>query len=74
MKGKSGEKIINDAYNASPTSMKAAIDLVSDLPGYERKMIVLGDMLELGEQEKEFHYRDGKRDRSTKDQLHFYIW
>ena len=38
VEGKSGEKIINDAYNASPTSMKAAIDLVSELPGYERKM------------------------------------
>ena len=30
VEGKSGEKIINDAYNASPTSMKAAIDLVSE--------------------------------------------
>ena len=37
VEGKSGEKIINDAYNASPTSMKAAIDLVSELPGYESK-------------------------------------
>ena len=60
VEGKSGEKIINDAYNASPTSMKAAIDLVSELPGYERKMIVLGDMLELGDQEKEFHFEMGK--------------
>jgi UDP-N-acetylmuramoyl-tripeptide--D-alanyl-D-alanine ligase len=61
VEGKSGEKIINDAYNASPTSMKAAIDLISDLPGDERKILVLGDMLELGEQEKEFHYEMGKR-------------
>ncbi len=61
VEGRSGEKIINDAYNASPTSMKAAIDLISDLPGYERKILVLGDMLELGEQEKEFHYEMGKK-------------
>ena len=37
--------IINDAYNASPTSMKAAIDTLSQMEG--RKIIVL-DSLELG--------------------------
>jgi UDP-N-acetylmuramoyl-tripeptide--D-alanyl-D-alanine ligase len=60
VEGGNGEKIINDAYNASPTSMKAAIDLVSQLPGYEQKIVVLGDMLELGPQEEEFHYEIGK--------------
>lgn len=60
VEGKNGEKIINDAYNASPTSMKAAIDLVSNLPDYDRKILVLGDMLELGEKEKEFHVEMGK--------------
>jgi UDP-N-acetylmuramoyl-tripeptide--D-alanyl-D-alanine ligase len=59
VEGANGEKIINDAYNASPTSMKAAIDLVSQLPGYEQKIVVLGDMLELGPQEEEFHYEIG---------------
>ncbi|WP_071396444.1 UDP-N-acetylmuramoyl-tripeptide--D-alanyl-D-alanine ligase [Bacillus tuaregi] len=58
--GRNGEKIINDAYNASPTSMKAAVDLVSNLPDYQRKILVLGDMLELGEKEKEFHFEMGK--------------
>jgi len=60
VEGKNGEKIINDAYNASPTSMKAAVDLVSNLPDYERKILVLGDMLELGEKENEFHFEMGK--------------
>lgn len=60
VEGKQGEKIINDAYNASPTSMKVAIDLVSNLPDYERKILVLGDMLELGEKEKEFHFEMGR--------------
>jgi UDP-N-acetylmuramoyl-tripeptide--D-alanyl-D-alanine ligase len=60
VEGKHGERIINDAYNASPTSMKVAIDLVSDLPDYERKILVLGDMLELGEKEKEFHFEMGR--------------
>ncbi|GAE45602.1 UDP-N-acetylmuramoylalanyl-D-glutamyl-2,6-diaminopimelate-D-alanyl-D-alanine ligase [Mesobacillus boroniphilus JCM 21738] len=57
--GAQGEKIINDAYNASPTSMKAAIDLVAELSGYNRKILVLGDMLELGPMEEEYHYKVG---------------
>ncbi|WP_338471485.1 UDP-N-acetylmuramoyl-tripeptide--D-alanyl-D-alanine ligase [Niallia sp. XMNu-256] len=60
VEGKNGEKIINDAYNASPTSMRAAIDLISNMPDYQRKIIVLGDMLELGDQEKAFHFEMGK--------------
>ncbi|CAM3954762.1 UDP-N-acetylmuramoyl-tripeptide--D-alanyl-D-alanine ligase [Mesobacillus zeae] len=59
VEGTSGGKIINDAYNASPTSMKAAIDLVSNLSGFSRKILVLGDMLELGPLEEEYHYRIG---------------
>lgn len=58
--GGNGEKIINDAYNASPTSMKAAVELISNLPGYQKKILVLGDMLELGPKEDEFHYTIGK--------------
>ncbi|WP_066059028.1 UDP-N-acetylmuramoyl-tripeptide--D-alanyl-D-alanine ligase [Robertmurraya korlensis] len=57
--GGKGEKIINDAYNASPTSMRAAIDLVTSLSGYEKKILVLGDMLELGPNEVNFHYEIG---------------
>lgn len=58
--GENGEKIINDAYNASPTSMNAAIELISNLSGYQKKILVLGDMLELGPQEEEFHFKIGQ--------------
>jgi UDP-N-acetylmuramoyl-tripeptide--D-alanyl-D-alanine ligase len=60
VEGAKGEKIINDAYNASPTSMNAAIELISNLPGYEKKILVLGDMLELGPLEEEFHNQIGE--------------
>jgi UDP-N-acetylmuramoyl-tripeptide--D-alanyl-D-alanine ligase len=60
VEGKHGEKVINDAYNASPTSMMAAIELVSNLQGYEKKILVLGDMLELGPQEKQYHRQIGE--------------
>jgi UDP-N-acetylmuramoyl-tripeptide--D-alanyl-D-alanine ligase len=60
IKGKDGLTIINDAYNASPTSMKAALELLGELTGYEKKVAVLGDMLELGEKEIEFHEEIGR--------------
>ncbi|MBF0710187.1 MULTISPECIES: UDP-N-acetylmuramoyl-tripeptide--D-alanyl-D-alanine ligase [unclassified Gemella] len=47
--------IINDAYNASPTSMKAAIDVLEDLENFSYKTIILGDMYELGPSEADFH-------------------
>ncbi|MCY9106905.1 UDP-N-acetylmuramoyl-tripeptide--D-alanyl-D-alanine ligase [Bacillus atrophaeus] len=59
LKSESGVSIINDAYNASPTSMKAAIELIESMEGYGKKMLVLGDMLELGDLEEEFHTECG---------------
>ncbi|WP_426456603.1 UDP-N-acetylmuramoyl-tripeptide--D-alanyl-D-alanine ligase [Staphylococcus cohnii] len=49
----SGILVINDAYNASPTSMKAAIDTLSSMEG--RKILVLGDVLELGPDSQIMH-------------------
>ncbi|WP_307323560.1 UDP-N-acetylmuramoyl-tripeptide--D-alanyl-D-alanine ligase [Evansella vedderi] len=60
IQGKSGVAVINDAYNASPTSMRAAIQLLQDLKDYGKKIVVLGDMLELGDEEETFHYEVGK--------------
>ena len=53
---KIGEDIyINDAYNASPTSMKAAIDTLNEIYNDKYKIAILGDMLELGENELDYH-------------------
>ncbi len=50
--------VINDAYNASPASMKAALETLREVaPG--RKVAVLGDMLELGTISAEAHRRVG---------------
>ena len=46
---KDGNKIILDAYNANPTSMKAAIENIAKMPG-ENKILLLGGMMELGEE------------------------
>ncbi|OBZ16678.1 UDP-N-acetylmuramoyl-tripeptide--D-alanyl-D-alanine ligase [Bacillus sp. FJAT-26390] len=54
-----GAMLLNDAYNANPTAVRAAIDLVEQLEGYTRKWIVLGDMLELGPDEQKMHFDVG---------------
>jgi UDP-N-acetylmuramoyl-tripeptide--D-alanyl-D-alanine ligase len=60
VEGTNGVTVINDAYNASPTSMKAAVRLLQDLEGYRKKIVVLADMLELGENEDTFHFETGE--------------
>lgn len=64
--GVSGLTLLNDAYNASPTSMKAAIDVLEGLKGYRMKVAVLGDMLELGPQEQNLHLGIGEYITSAK--------
>jgi UDP-N-acetylmuramoyl-tripeptide--D-alanyl-D-alanine ligase len=55
-----GARLLNDAYNASPTSVRAAIDVLAHMKGYRKKWIVLGDMLELGTGELAYHEQIGK--------------
>lgn len=55
-----GVTVLNDAYNASPMSVKAALDVLSGMKDYSRRIAVLGDMLELGSREKEFHAEIGR--------------
>lgn len=53
-----GYNVIDDCYNANPVSMEAALDVLSHAKG--RTIAVLGDMGELGEDEKELHFAVGK--------------
>ncbi len=52
--------IIDDTYNANPDSMKAGIRVLMDFPNEGRKVAVLGDMLELGADEKQYHQEIGR--------------
>ena len=57
IKTKFGVLIVNDCYNASYDSMKAAIEYLSTLQG--RKIAILGDMLELGKFSEQLHKKVG---------------
>lgn len=52
-----GALLLDDTYNASPASCQAALDLLASLAG--RRIAVLGDMLELGDYEREAHREVG---------------
>lgn len=64
---KSGAKIIDDSYNASPISTIAALDLLDSLNGF--KIAVLGDMLELGQYEAEGHQQVGRKAAEVANQI-----
>ncbi len=53
-----GMTVIDDCYNANPMSMKAALKVLSEVSG--RKVAILGDMFELGENEKALHCEVGE--------------
>ena len=52
--------LIDDTYNASPTSTLAALEVLESL-GARRRIVVLGDMLELGSEEKSGHQKIGEK-------------
>lgn len=59
IKLKKGITAINDSYNANPTSMRIAIENFSKIFYNKRKILVLGDMLELGKYEIREHTKLG---------------
>ncbi|MDR5702824.1 MAG: UDP-N-acetylmuramoyl-tripeptide--D-alanyl-D-alanine ligase [Armatimonadota bacterium] len=55
-----GVLLLDDTYNASPTSTRAALAVLKDLGKGRRKVAVLGEMLELGESAEEAHRQIGQ--------------
>lgn len=58
-----GGTLIEDCYNANPISMRAAIDDLAGRPG--RRVAILGDMMELGGGEADFHREIGEAARAA---------
>jgi UDP-N-acetylmuramoyl-tripeptide--D-alanyl-D-alanine ligase len=53
--------LVDDTYNANPDSVRAAIDVLAELPG--PRLLVLGDMGEVGDQGPQFHAEVGEHAR-----------
>jgi len=67
--GTNGALFINDAYNAAPTSVKAAIQFMATSTIRPEKWLVLGDMLELGPNEQRFH--EGLAEHINEDEIDY---
>jgi UDP-N-acetylmuramoyl-tripeptide--D-alanyl-D-alanine ligase len=67
VRSESGALLLDDTYNASPESSLSALNLLADLDG--RRLAVLGDMLELGQYEKQGHEMVGVRAAQVSDHL-----
>lgn len=71
LKDVNGITIINDAYNANPASMKAALETLRSLAVSGRRVAILGDMRELGHSTDRFHREIGEFAATCElDQLH----
>src|SRR5919109_600535 len=57
-----GGLLINDAYNANPVSMRAALALLGERAGPRRRVAILGDMAELGAEGPRYHCEGGAVD------------
>lgn len=59
LEGLRGSLIIDDTYNSSPAAVFAALDALKAVKGAQRRVAVLGDMLELGKYSTEAHRKVG---------------
>jgi UDP-N-acetylmuramoyl-tripeptide--D-alanyl-D-alanine ligase len=55
-----GFSVLNDSYNSNPAAMEAVITFLKTLTGFKRKILVAGEMLELGPDAEQFHRACGK--------------
>ncbi len=56
-----GFTVLNDSYNSNPAAMDAVIAFLKTLTGFKRKILVAGEMLELGPDAEQFHRDCGKQ-------------
>jgi UDP-N-acetylmuramoyl-tripeptide--D-alanyl-D-alanine ligase len=55
-----GFTVINDSYNSSPAALQTLTELLASTPGYQRRILAAGEMLELGASAAELHRECGR--------------
>jgi UDP-N-acetylmuramoyl-tripeptide--D-alanyl-D-alanine ligase len=50
-----GFGVVNDSYNSNPAALETMISFLKRVPGYKRKILVAGEMLELGPRSQQYH-------------------
>ena len=53
--------VLNDCYKSNPQSLMSCIETVYTMKGYKNKILILSDMLELGENEEKLHFNVGEK-------------
>ena len=61
LKSSKGFHLIDDTYNANPSSVKGALETLAELSCGQTNFAVLGDMLELGENTAQLHFETGRQ-------------
>ena len=59
----------DDSYNSNPAALEVVLETVQQLIGYQRKLLVLGEMLELGKTSSQFHREAGRKVAMSEAQL-----
>ena len=62
-----GGFVVNDAYNANPDSMRAALEHLAERAGERRRVAILGEMAELGDASETYHREIGAARRRARD-------
>ncbi len=52
--------LIDDSYNASPDSIKSSVSILKNIKSSGKNIVVIADMLELGDRSKEIHFETGR--------------
>jgi UDP-N-acetylmuramoyl-tripeptide--D-alanyl-D-alanine ligase len=60
LKFEDGFSVINDAYNSNPLALARMVDLLAATPGYRRRILAAGEMLELGPTSRALHREAGR--------------
>jgi UDP-N-acetylmuramoyl-tripeptide--D-alanyl-D-alanine ligase len=60
VKFRRGFTVVNDTYNSNPAALEIMVRFLKKVQGAKRRILVAGEMLELGSQSPDFHYNCGK--------------